>query len=41
VRDKASREPAVVIRGLARFVTDEDGPGAAPLVRAVEEDLFR
>jgi coenzyme F420-0:L-glutamate ligase / coenzyme F420-1:gamma-L-glutamate ligase len=40
VRDKASREPAVVIRGLARFVTDEDGPGAAPLVRPVEEDLF-
>jgi coenzyme F420-0:L-glutamate ligase / coenzyme F420-1:gamma-L-glutamate ligase len=41
VRDKASREPAVVIRGLGRFVTDEDGPGAAPLVRAVGEDLFR
>jgi coenzyme F420-0:L-glutamate ligase / coenzyme F420-1:gamma-L-glutamate ligase len=41
VRDKASREPAVVLRGLGRFVTDEDGPGAAPLVRAVEEDLFR
>jgi coenzyme F420-0:L-glutamate ligase/coenzyme F420-1:gamma-L-glutamate ligase len=40
VRDKASREPAVVIRGLARFVTDEDGPGAASLVRSVEQDLF-
>jgi coenzyme F420-0:L-glutamate ligase / coenzyme F420-1:gamma-L-glutamate ligase len=40
VRDKGSREPAVVIRGLARFVTDEDGPGAAPLVRPIEEDLF-
>jgi coenzyme F420-0:L-glutamate ligase/coenzyme F420-1:gamma-L-glutamate ligase len=40
VRDKASREPAVVIRGLARFVTEEDGPGAAPLVRPLEEDLF-
>jgi coenzyme F420-0:L-glutamate ligase/coenzyme F420-1:gamma-L-glutamate ligase len=40
VRDKASREPAVVVRGLARFVTDDDGPGAAALVRPVAEDLF-
>jgi coenzyme F420-0:L-glutamate ligase/coenzyme F420-1:gamma-L-glutamate ligase len=40
VRDKASREPAVVVRGLGRFVTDEDGPGAAALVRPIEEDLF-
>jgi coenzyme F420-0:L-glutamate ligase/coenzyme F420-1:gamma-L-glutamate ligase len=40
VRDKASREPAIVIRGLARHVTDEDGPGAAALVRAPAEDLF-
>jgi coenzyme F420-0:L-glutamate ligase / coenzyme F420-1:gamma-L-glutamate ligase len=39
-RDKASREPAVLVRGLARLVTDEDGPGAAALVRPVEEDLF-
>jgi coenzyme F420-0:L-glutamate ligase / coenzyme F420-1:gamma-L-glutamate ligase len=41
VRDKASREPAVVVRGLGRFVTEEDGPGAAALVRPLEEDLFR
>jgi coenzyme F420-0:L-glutamate ligase/coenzyme F420-1:gamma-L-glutamate ligase len=40
VRDKASREPAVVIRGLRRYVTDEDGPGAAALVRPLAEDLF-
>jgi coenzyme F420-0:L-glutamate ligase/coenzyme F420-1:gamma-L-glutamate ligase len=39
-RDKASREPVVVVRGLARFVTDDDGPGAAALVRPLEEDLF-
>jgi coenzyme F420-0:L-glutamate ligase / coenzyme F420-1:gamma-L-glutamate ligase len=39
-RRKDSREPAVVVRGLERFVTDEDGPGAAALVRAREEDLF-
>jgi coenzyme F420-0:L-glutamate ligase/coenzyme F420-1:gamma-L-glutamate ligase len=40
VRDKASREPAVVVRGLARHVTDDDGAGAAALVRPVQEDLF-
>jgi coenzyme F420-0:L-glutamate ligase / coenzyme F420-1:gamma-L-glutamate ligase len=41
VRGKATREPAVRIRGLARHVTDDDGPGAAALVRAAEDDLFR
>ncbi len=41
VRSKASREPAVRLRGLQRHVTAADGPGAAPLVRALEEDLFR
>jgi coenzyme F420-0:L-glutamate ligase / coenzyme F420-1:gamma-L-glutamate ligase len=40
VRDKTSREPAVIVRGLARYVSDDDGPGAAALVRPVEEDLF-
>jgi coenzyme F420-0:L-glutamate ligase/coenzyme F420-1:gamma-L-glutamate ligase len=40
VRDKASREPAVIVRGLGRFVTDDDGPGAAALVRPLDEDLF-
>jgi coenzyme F420-0:L-glutamate ligase / coenzyme F420-1:gamma-L-glutamate ligase len=40
VRDKASREPAVIVRGLERHVTDEDGPGAAAMVRPTEEDLF-
>jgi coenzyme F420-0:L-glutamate ligase/coenzyme F420-1:gamma-L-glutamate ligase len=40
VRDKASREPAVVVRGLERHVSDDDGPGAAALVRPVAEDLF-
>jgi coenzyme F420-0:L-glutamate ligase/coenzyme F420-1:gamma-L-glutamate ligase len=39
-RDKASREPAVVVRGLERYVTPEDGPGAAALVRPVSDDLF-
>lgn len=41
VRDKASRVPAAVIRGLGRFVTTEDGPGGAALRRPPDEDLFR
>jgi coenzyme F420-0:L-glutamate ligase/coenzyme F420-1:gamma-L-glutamate ligase len=41
VRDKANRVPAAVIRGLGRFVTAEDGPGAAALRRPREGDLFR
>jgi coenzyme F420-0:L-glutamate ligase/coenzyme F420-1:gamma-L-glutamate ligase len=40
-RGKDSREPAVRIRGLERYVTAEDGVGAAALIRAVEDDLFR
>lgn len=39
-RSKDSREPAVLIRGLERHVTDDDGQGAAALVRARSEDLF-
>jgi coenzyme F420-0:L-glutamate ligase/coenzyme F420-1:gamma-L-glutamate ligase len=41
VRAKDSREPVTVIEGLARFVTDDDGPGAAALLRPLAEDLFR
>jgi coenzyme F420-0:L-glutamate ligase/coenzyme F420-1:gamma-L-glutamate ligase len=41
VRAKDSREPVIVIDGLERFVSAEDGPGATALVRPVEEDLFR
>ena len=40
-RAKDSREPVVVVRGLGRWVTDDDGAGAAALVRARDEDLFR
>ncbi len=40
-RAKDSREPVVIIDGLQRFVTDEDGPGAAVLLRSLEEDMFR
>jgi coenzyme F420-0:L-glutamate ligase / coenzyme F420-1:gamma-L-glutamate ligase len=37
---KDAGEPVVVVSGLERFVTDDDGPGAASLVRAREDDLF-
>jgi len=40
-RAKDSREPVVIVDGLERFVTEEDGPGAAALLRPIEEDLFR
>jgi coenzyme F420-0:L-glutamate ligase/coenzyme F420-1:gamma-L-glutamate ligase len=41
VKTKLARVPVAVIRGLAHRVGDEDGPGAAALVRPAEEDLFR
>jgi coenzyme F420-0:L-glutamate ligase / coenzyme F420-1:gamma-L-glutamate ligase len=40
VRDKAGREAVVVVRGLERFVTAADGPGAAAILRPRDEDLF-
>jgi coenzyme F420-0:L-glutamate ligase/coenzyme F420-1:gamma-L-glutamate ligase len=40
-RAKDSREPVALIDGLRRFVTDDDGPGAAALLRPLAEDLFR
>ena len=40
-RVKDARRPAVLVRGLARYVTADDGPGAAALRRAPEQDLFR
>jgi coenzyme F420-0:L-glutamate ligase/coenzyme F420-1:gamma-L-glutamate ligase len=40
-RAKDSREPVVLIDGLERLVTAEDGPGAAALLRPLDEDLFR
>jgi coenzyme F420-0:L-glutamate ligase/coenzyme F420-1:gamma-L-glutamate ligase len=39
-RVKDSREPAVLVRGVGRLVTEEDGPGAAALRRPPELDLF-
>jgi coenzyme F420-0:L-glutamate ligase / coenzyme F420-1:gamma-L-glutamate ligase len=41
VRSKDSGVPVVIVRGLDRFVTPEDGPGAATLRRPKSDDLFR
>ncbi|HEX7609262.1 MAG TPA: coenzyme F420-0:L-glutamate ligase [Solirubrobacteraceae bacterium] len=40
-RAKDSREPVVILEGLQRYLSSEDGPGAAAIVRPLEEDLFR
>ena len=33
--------PAVIVRGLASYVSEDDGPGAASALRPLDEDLFR
>jgi coenzyme F420-0:L-glutamate ligase/coenzyme F420-1:gamma-L-glutamate ligase len=40
-RAKDSREPVAILGGLERFLTDDDGPGAAALLRPLGEDMFR
>jgi coenzyme F420-0:L-glutamate ligase / coenzyme F420-1:gamma-L-glutamate ligase len=40
-RAKDASQPVVLVRGLSRFVTADDGPGAAALRRPPAEDLFR
>jgi coenzyme F420-0:L-glutamate ligase / coenzyme F420-1:gamma-L-glutamate ligase len=40
-RRKDGQQPVVLIRGLQRLVTADDGPGAGALIRAREQDLFR
>ena len=41
VKGKTSAVPVAVISGLGDLVTEEDGPGAAELVRPADEDMFR
>jgi coenzyme F420-0:L-glutamate ligase/coenzyme F420-1:gamma-L-glutamate ligase len=41
VRDKDSGVPGAVVSGAGDLVTADDGPGAGPLRRTAEEDLFR
>lgn len=40
VKGKATGIPVAVVRGLARYVTSDDGPGARVAVRPPQEDLF-
>ena len=40
-RAKDTMQPAVLVSGADRHVTPDDGPGAAALIRAPEQDLFR
>ena len=40
-RAKDRSQPAVLIRGAGRHVTDADGLGASALIRPEEQDLFR
>jgi coenzyme F420-0:L-glutamate ligase/coenzyme F420-1:gamma-L-glutamate ligase len=41
VRAKDSREPVVIVDGLERYLTSDDGPGAIALLRPLDEDMFR
>jgi coenzyme F420-0:L-glutamate ligase / coenzyme F420-1:gamma-L-glutamate ligase len=40
-RAKDASQPVVLVRGLSRLVTPDDGPGAAALRRPAADDLFR
>lgn len=41
VKGKTDGVPVAVVRGLAHLVTEDDGPGAASLLRPAGEDWFR
>jgi coenzyme F420-0:L-glutamate ligase/coenzyme F420-1:gamma-L-glutamate ligase len=41
VKGKLDGHPAALVRGLAHLVTDDDGPGAAALLRSPDADWFR
>jgi len=41
VKGKATGRPVAVVRGLGRFVTGLDAPGATRLIRSSELDMFR
>ncbi len=40
-RAKDAKQPVVIVKGAGRHVTDDDGPGAAAMIRPEAEDLFR
>ena len=39
-RSKSGSTPAVIVRGLERFISADDGPGAAAILRPASDDLF-
>ncbi|PYC77623.1 coenzyme F420-0:L-glutamate ligase [Streptomyces tateyamensis] len=41
VKGKATGTPVAVVRGLAERVSEADGAGSGPLIRPLEEDMFR
>jgi coenzyme F420-0:L-glutamate ligase/coenzyme F420-1:gamma-L-glutamate ligase len=41
VKGKTTGIPVAIVRGLARFVTDLDAPGARTLARTGDDDMFR
>ncbi len=40
-RSKDGGQPAILVTGAERWVSDDDGPGIAPLLRGDDTDLFR
>ena len=40
-RAKDAKQPVVIVKGAGHHVTDDDGPGAAAMIRPEAEDLFR
>jgi coenzyme F420-0:L-glutamate ligase/coenzyme F420-1:gamma-L-glutamate ligase len=40
-RAKDAMQPAILVHGAGRWVTDDAGPGVAPLLRDPAQDLFR
>jgi coenzyme F420-0:L-glutamate ligase / coenzyme F420-1:gamma-L-glutamate ligase len=41
VKGKVAQTPVAVIRGLAEYTTEEDGPGVGELLRPSADDMFR
>jgi len=41
VKGKTDQVPVALVRGLGSLLTADDGPGAAALVRAASDDMFR
>ncbi|GAB2748585.1 coenzyme F420-0:L-glutamate ligase [Kitasatospora kifunensis] len=41
VKGKATGTPVAVVRGLPEAVTETDGTGISPMIRPIEDDMFR